>query len=70
MLSGATLIPTAQIPMLACGDHRSHTCFVSLIAMGNSRFQWVMNLEAFQAKMKSLWVSAFQPLTASSVGVR
>ncbi len=37
---------------------------------GDNRFQCVMNLEAFQAKTKSLPVSAFQPLTASSVGVR
>jgi len=36
----------------------------------DSRFQWVMNLEAFQAKTKSLPVCSRQLLTASGVGVR
>ena len=35
-----------------------------------SRFQWVMNFDAFQAKTKSSGVCSAQPRTASSVGVR
>lgn len=35
-----------------------------------SRFQWVMNLEAFQAKRKSAGVCARQAFTAASEGVR
>ena len=34
------------------------------------RFQWVMNLDAFQAKTKSFPVCSRQLLTASGVGVR
>jgi hypothetical protein len=41
-----------------------------LTELPDSRFQWVMNFDAFQAKTKSSPVWSRQFLTASGVGVR
>ena len=41
-----------------------------LTEFAESRFQWVMNFDAFHVKTKSLPVCSFQLLTASGVGVR
>ena len=59
--------------MLAFGPRtRSRVCnsAMELSHFSLSRFQWVMNFEAFQANTKSLGVALRQPRTASSDGVR
>src|SRR5665213_344071 len=51
-------------------DRRSSSSSRLLTEFGERRFQCVMNLDAFQAKTKSLPVCSRQAVTDSGVGVR